>query len=136
MRREENGNRITQMQKVALQIIKVNSIFREADQTLADNGIHIHFLNNKKGLRVHNASDFQSEFNKLYFGGWTNIGGALRTKILDPLVRQTETADRKTKPLLIVIITDGKVGLPDDEDVSNNGRSLQWSSRSLRIQSN
>ncbi|KAF8532073.1 hypothetical protein BDD12DRAFT_902534 [Trichophaea hybrida] len=68
----------------------------------------IRFFNSspgKKDVIKDNWNKVMPEFCR----GVTKIGSELKRKILDPFVFKSKTGDELTKPLLVIVITDGRV---------------------------
>jgi len=125
MRREENGIRVEELNKIGRKILSVNMIFRDADPAITRRGDFIKFINSERSPRVHTVTDWDQAFASTSYGGWTRIGQKLKAKVLEPEVYQViekEPRYRKERPLLISIITDGK---PEPEDENTLKTVLQ-----------
>ncbi len=101
VRRDEGGLRYQEMKEVSKKIVDVNTIFNRPK------GVLVEFLNHPRNVRVFKPEEFEAKFSQLRFRGLTKLGTVLHDKILDPLVYKVSTGKRK--PLLILIITDGRV---------------------------
>ncbi|KAI9698533.1 MAG: hypothetical protein M1836_004114 [Candelina mexicana] len=104
MRRDEKGKRIVEMKKICQKIVSVNRILRDAT------GVQAEFLNHP-GFHVKSPEELDTIFKKADFHGYTQLGTKLKEKILDPKIynlKDKEIKDKKIKPLIIIIITDGK----------------------------
>lgn len=102
METEQHGERIKSLKQTVLEI---TTIYELADSR----GIRgIKLLNSRRGFQNVKRSNLRRFFAQLRFVGVTRIGNALKSKILDEYVWPA----RMTKPLLVVVITDGEVGSP------------------------
>lgn len=73
-------------------------------------GISIRFLNHKRQYdSVTQEEVIDNILSDVPFHGCTQIGTKLREKIVDPLVIEPARAEQLKKPMLITMITDGKV---------------------------
>lgn len=99
MQTEQKGDRIKTLKK-AMQ--GITSVYDLANP----NGIRaVKFINAKQGIRNYKNKSWKKNFGTRRYDGMTRIGTALKAKILDQLVWK----DPMTKPLLVMIITDGDV---------------------------
>ncbi|KAI9765189.1 MAG: hypothetical protein M1840_007782 [Geoglossum simile] len=77
---------------------------------LKDTGISLRFLNKDQKLdNLTSVTDIEREVKAVGFlGWWTTLGGALDSKIVQPMV--IEKAESKTlrRPVIAIMITDGK----------------------------
>ncbi|KAL0632091.1 hypothetical protein Q9L58_009023 [Maublancomyces gigas] len=109
MESEQNGSRIYSLNTV---VEGMTSIYDLANPT----GIRsIEFVNRKTGLLHVRSKDWRKEFLGVKYDGLSRIGTALKLKILDQYVWR----NKMTKPLLVIIITDGdaegeRTGLLED----------------------
>lgn len=112
---EENGKRIQALKTVVREVMKMVSI-------MDTGGIKIRFMNSLDDWRYNSINDVlevdhimsQVEFN----GRFTKLGKALESKILEPLVFQKiASGTGLVKPVLITIITDGKVSFPPNPGI-------------------
>lgn len=97
---------------------------------LEPHGISLRFLNNvddEKGDYDH-LSDLQVIENKIYnlhVGGGTKLGTVLRKKVIEPMVKRVverSESNQQLKPLIAVVITDGKV----IQNTSLSCRTMLW----------
>lgn len=99
MESEQGGERIETLKRT---MDEITAIYDLANPT----GIRaIKFLNAKKGLLNVRNKNWKKNFKGLRYDGMTRIGTALKAKILAQFVWKTAM----TKPLLVMIITDGDV---------------------------
>lgn len=97
---EQNGTRI---ETLAGTMQEITAIYDLANPK----GIRaVKFFNAKQGLMDVKNKDWRSHFDRIKYDGVTRIGIALKTKILEHFVWKTVM----TKPLLVMIMTDGDVG--------------------------
>lgn len=97
-----NGPRIATLKKV---MKAVGEVYTHAN---VDGVNQVKFLNVAKG-KLNVTGDKTGFLDTHKWGGVTRIGSELKRKILDPRV-YSKTADvPMTKPLLVVVITDGTV---------------------------
>lgn len=99
MESEQGGERIKTFKKTMAEITSVYDLANPQ-------GIRsVKFINSKKGLANIRRGNLRRNFAAMKFDGMTRIGTALREKILAQYV----WANPMTKPLLVMIITDGEV---------------------------
>jgi hypothetical protein len=82
---------------------------------LDQDGISLRFLNDfpksetiKLDGLVH-ADQIEDVVIKVQFRGDTQLGTALRTKVVQPLIDKAVETDGRVKARIVIIITDGKV---------------------------
>lgn len=112
METEQEGLRIETLKKT---ISEITAIYDLASPT----GIRsLKFLNSNSGLRNIRSTNWKKRFDDHDYRGMTRIGTALKQKILNKFVFGTQME----KPLLIILITDGEVRLPQSVamDRTNN----------------
>lgn len=128
MKFEDGGERINDLKLILSRVVHAAMLFD-------DDGISLRFINWTPPLRdprdppgkltaemldgVRNEQDLSRIMNEVKFSGLTEIGGELRKKVLDELVRDRipELARRHhqpsvprgtlSKPILVITITDG-----------------------------
>lgn len=99
MKIEQNGKRIETLHKTIDEITKVYDYANE-------NGIKsVKFLNAKRGVMNIKNKNWKKQFDKIVYNGVTRIGTSLNLKILEKFV----WGETMTKPLLVMIVTDGDV---------------------------
>ncbi|KAI5839450.1 hypothetical protein DFP73DRAFT_561684 [Morchella snyderi] len=99
MKSEQEGKRIETLHKTMDEITRVYDYANE-------NGIKsVRFLNAKRGVAKIKNTNWKKQFDKIVYNGVTKIGTSLNLKILDKFV----WGETMTKPLLVMIITDGDV---------------------------
>lgn len=100
MEDEQNGTRIDAMMRA---IREITSVYELANPQ----GIRsINFINTTKRFRNIRTGTLYQPFKSLIYNGITRTGTALRIKVLDTFVWKSPMS----KPLLVIIITDGEVG--------------------------
>jgi hypothetical protein len=75
-------------------------------------GISIRFLNYRHDSRFDNLTNMsfiKPKIDQVKFHGWTRLGSVLDEKIVQPMVMKKVEAGTFTKPLIVVMITDGEV---------------------------
>lgn len=100
-----SGSRIHDMKKVVKRIVNIAT-------KIDPEGISIRFMNARDDSRydhICRTSESQEIMRKVRFGGLTPLGEMLRKKILDPMVYDAVRSNNMTRPLLVSVITDGKV---------------------------
>lgn len=101
---DQKGIRIKQLQIVMNNFARVYDLAR-------DNGIvSVRFLNTAMGKKNIKRKMVKSCIEGHTYGGVTRVGNELKNKILDKFVSE----DMK-KPLLAIVITDGRVGSPNHQ---------------------
>lgn len=101
MKTEQAGQRIKTLHRTIDEITRIYDYANE-------NGIKsVKFLNEKRGIANLKNSNWKRNFDKKAYNGVTKIGTALGLKVLNKFV----WGERMTKPLLVMIITDGDVSL-------------------------
>ena len=112
---EDDGRRKKTLKKVLDAIAEVYELAR-------DEGImSIRYLNGRQGRKDVTRDKVEDLHNAIQYNGVTMIGTQLQAKILKPFVEQKDM----TKPLLIIVITDGSVSPP-----SSTSRCADYVSRS------
>lgn len=102
---DEDGHRVEVMRTF---LKKISTIAHYFDPE----GISIRFLNHNQSYDyVRDERIIDHILDDVEFRGCTRIGTELRKKIMDPLVIEPARAGRLKKPVLVTIITDGKVRL-------------------------
>ena len=103
MRIFENGNRVKQMSSICRTIVQVESVLSNTKN------VKLEFLGEKvKGVEIKSLEQVESQLANMETVVSTLLGTALRNKILDDLVYKVASAE-KPRPLLVSIITDGRV---------------------------
>lgn len=73
-------------------------------------GIAIRWINDDQASdRIKTTTEVAQIVNSHRFDGWTRIGTQLWNKVLLPLVSAPARSKELAKPVLVIIITDGKV---------------------------
>lgn len=99
METEQNGERIKTFKRTMAEITSVYDLANPR-------GIRsVKFINSKKGFMNIRRGHLKKNFASLKYDGMTRIGTALKERILTPYV----WTNPMTKPLLVMIITDGEV---------------------------
>lgn len=97
----QKGERKGTLKKTMEEITKVYDLANK-------NGIQsIRFINAPKGRKNVVFTKVESVFENRVYNGTTMIGTALERKLLQPFV--TKRKEEMTKPLLIMVVTDGMV---------------------------
>jgi len=99
MKTEQKGERIETLKRTIQEITSVYDLANE------DGITSIKFLNAKGGIRKVKNKNWKKHFKDREYTSVTRIGSALSTKVLDRFV----WAEKMTKPLLVMTITDGVV---------------------------
>ena len=102
MRVTQNGHRIDILEKFLKRITTIGSHFD-------DDGIAVRFLNSSNEHDSVQEEDITEILRGVRFYGATRLGTALFEKVLQKLVLSPARARRLNKPVLVTIITDGKV---------------------------
>ena len=77
---------------------------------LEPTGISVRFLNYNEDFNgLVDAKEIEERVAKVPFSGGTRLGEVLDYKIVQPMVIQKVREQRLKKPVLVVLITDGKV---------------------------
>ncbi|KAL0630726.1 hypothetical protein Q9L58_010425 [Maublancomyces gigas] len=98
METEQGGERIKTFKRTMAEITSVYDLANPR-------GIRsVKFINSKKGFMNIRRGHLKKNFGSLKYDGMTRIGSALKERILTPHV----WANPMTKPLLVMIITDGE----------------------------
>lgn len=102
MKFEDGGSRI----KILQQVLHVIAHFYALSQP--DGKIKaVRFMNKRAGLDNVTPEEIMERISKHKYDGMTRIGKELEKKILKPFVSK-----KMTRPLLVMIITDGDVSTP------------------------
>lgn len=104
--KELAGNRIQVQQKFASRICDIIT-------PLDPNGVALRFINDNTlydGLKT--AAEVTDIIGRVPYTGYTPIGTQMEIKILEPMVFKKIREATFTKPLLIIVITDGWVRVP------------------------
>jgi hypothetical protein len=81
---------------------------------LEPSGISIRFLNFSQDREFNNLNDVEDIMRKVRavdFDGPTRLGQTLHFKIVGPMVFQKERRNTFTKPIIVMVITDGEVSM-------------------------
>ena len=81
---------------------------------LEPSGISIRFLNFSQDREFNNLNDVEDIMRKVRavdFDGPTRLGQILHFKIVGPMVFQKERRNTFTKPIIVMVITDGEVSM-------------------------
>jgi hypothetical protein len=99
MKTEQKGERIETLHRTIHEITRIYDYANEK-------GIKsVKFLNEKKGIANVKNKNWKRNFKNKVYNGVTKIGTSLSQKVLDKFV----WGETMTKPLLVMIITDGDV---------------------------
>lgn len=105
----EDGRRIDALKAL---VIKITKILTMTDTT----GIRIRFMNALDDENYNNICDVEEAeriMSQINFNGrYTRLGKVLESKILEPFVFQKIATTTLHNPILVTIITDGKVSFP------------------------
>lgn len=100
---EENGNRISALRTFLQRIVSITAHFDPA-------GISVRFLNHEEMFDgVRDESMVADILKNVQFKGWTRLGTEMWKKVAMPLVVTPARENRLQKPVLVMIVTDGKV---------------------------
>lgn len=124
MESEQNGTRIQSLNAI---VEDITSVYDLANPS----GIRsIEFVNRATGLWHVRSEDWRKESSGVQYDGMSRIGTALKLKILDQYVWK----NKMTKPLLVIIITDGDVSLwKPDKLYSGHLPFIQGGGRAGRV---
>jgi hypothetical protein len=113
---EEGGERIEDLKLVVSRVAEVASLFDR-------DGITVRFINSsKEGDNLRTAADVEAMFQGLPFNGGTQLGTQLNQKLLQPFVTQRLQNHSFTKPVLVIVVTDGE---PSGESRETTSRVIQ-----------
>ncbi|KAF2268881.1 hypothetical protein CC78DRAFT_330591 [Lojkania enalia] len=123
MRDEENGHRIAALRTFLQRIVSVTNHFDP-------DGISIRFLNHEsKYDAVREEGRVDEILRGVQFYGWTKLGTEMWKKVAMPLVVKPAQENRLQKPVLVIIVTDGK---PCGENRSALRDNILYTIKSLR----
>lgn len=105
----DDGRRIAGLKGLVSTVMKMIT-------RLETGGIKIRFMNSTEDGDFNNLRSMEEVdqiMSRMKFDGrFTRIGKALRSKILEPMVFEKTETKSLTRPILVTIITDGRVGIP------------------------
>ena len=84
--------------------------------TLEPSGISIRFLNfsqDREFNNLNNVEDIMQKVRAVGYDGPTKLGQTLYFKIVGPMVFQKARQNTFTKPIIVMVITDGEVSMTD-----------------------
>lgn len=100
-----HGRSIESLRAFLNLVIKISSIYLK-------DGASICWLNNQRTYRnVKTAQQVTDLIHICPFEGWTKIGESLHYKVLEPLILGLARSGQLAKPTVVMIITDGEVGV-------------------------
>lgn len=95
---EEDGGRIRDLRGLLNATVEIYTL-------ASDQGLSVRFLNGWRGRKNVRAENLEDVIKRCNYRGMTKIGAGLKRKILGSLLR-----GNMEKPLLVMVIIDGKVG--------------------------
>jgi hypothetical protein len=99
---EEDGERVDDLRLILSRVADVTSTFDE-------DGVVVRFMNSDvSGDFIKTAAEVQSLVASVPFGGMTPLGTNLEKKVLEPMVVRQVQGRCLTKPVLVIVITDGE----------------------------
>ena len=106
MKRDEGGRRIETLKNTLRVISRVFSLATEPGTGI----LAIRWFNSLQAAYNVTEENARSIVEEHKYGGLTRIGSTLQSRVLKPLVYDKNGT--MTKPLLVMVITDGKVSAP------------------------
>lgn len=106
MKFDDGGERVKTLQQVLHVITHFYALSQPDGKIKA-----VRFMNRRPGLDNATPEEIMEHISKHRYEGMTRIGKELEKKILRPFVSK-----QMTRPLLVMIITDGDVSTPDEAE--------------------
>lgn len=118
---DDSGSiRYTESEDRLGELKRVLTLITSATTKFDQNGVSIRFMNShEQSDHVRSVSDVDALLSRVQFSGLTPLGTNLKYKVLEPLVVSPVRANRLEKPVLVIIITDGRPAGEDQKAVAN-----------------
>lgn len=114
----KRGARIRALEDTCQRVAEIASAIQDQD-------VYLRFLNSTDDRHLNKLSltEIRSHMKKVKYSGWTRLGNALRTKIVQPLIFDPLENGLSVKPVITIVITDGHVSF------TNLLQSCHWANQ-------
>ncbi|RAK93730.1 hypothetical protein BO79DRAFT_164709, partial [Aspergillus costaricaensis CBS 115574] len=114
--KSKKGARIRALEDTCQRVAEIASAIQDQD-------VYLRFLNSTEDRHLNKLSptEIRNHMKKVKYYGWTRLGNALRTKIVQPLIFEPLENGLSAKPVITIVVTDGH---PDGEDENCFGETI------------
>lgn len=102
--KSKKGARIRALEDTCQRVAEIASAIQDQD-------VYLRFLNSTEDRHLNKLSptEIRNHMKKVKYYGWTRLGNALRTKIVQPLIFDPLENGLSAKPVITIVVTDGHV---------------------------